>query len=97
MNLREAAKGKPCTIRIAGVCNRNPETTVLAHIDTEFKGMALKSPDICAVRACFDCHDWVDRRRGNLSEDEYNAIMLEALCRTLKTYVEEGLICTKEQ
>lgn len=28
-DLRKAAKGKPCTIRVPGVCNFDPATTVL--------------------------------------------------------------------
>ncbi|WP_157795538.1 nuclease domain-containing protein, partial [Escherichia coli] len=31
VNLRKAAKGQICQIRIPGYCNHNPETSVLAH------------------------------------------------------------------
>ncbi len=31
-DLRKAARGRECQVRIPGVCNGNPETTVLAHI-----------------------------------------------------------------
>lgn len=31
VNLRKAAKGQMCQIRIPGYCNHNPETSVLAH------------------------------------------------------------------
>ena len=88
MNLRQLARGKPCDLRIPGVCNRDPETTVLAHINTEFKGVALKSPDICAVRACSDCHEYV----GDMATDEMRLLGLQGLLRTLKAYVEEGVI-----
>lgn len=87
-NFRKAARGRPCTLRVPGVCNRNPETTVLAHINTEFKGVALKSPDLCAVRACSDCHDYV----GDMVSPEMRLIALEGLLRTLKAYMNEGLI-----
>ncbi|HBS0984508.1 DUF1364 family protein, partial [Klebsiella pneumoniae] len=30
-NLRKAARGRECTVRIPGYCNGNPETSVLAH------------------------------------------------------------------
>lgn len=30
-NLRKEACGRECQVRIYGVCNGNPETTVLAH------------------------------------------------------------------
>lgn len=30
-DLRKAARGLMCTVRIPGHCNHNPETSVLAH------------------------------------------------------------------
>ncbi|VEI70653.1 82 prophage-derived uncharacterized protein ybcO [Serratia quinivorans] len=30
-NLRKEAKGRDCQVRMPGICNFNPETTVLAH------------------------------------------------------------------
>ena len=44
--LRESAKGQPCMVRIPGVCNGNPETTVLAHLNGG--GMGMKNPDFFA-------------------------------------------------
>ena len=87
-NFRKAARGRPCDLRVPGVCNRDPATTVLAHINTEFKGVALKSPDLCAVRACYDCHEYV----GDMATPEMRLIALEGLLRTLKAYMNEGLI-----
>ncbi|MBY0239679.1 MAG: DUF1364 domain-containing protein, partial [Burkholderiaceae bacterium] len=29
--IRRAAQGQDCTLQLAGVCNYNPETTVLCH------------------------------------------------------------------
>ncbi|HFR8650170.1 TPA: nuclease domain-containing protein [Escherichia coli] len=31
-DLRKAARGRECQVRIPGVCNGNPDTSVLAHI-----------------------------------------------------------------
>jgi len=30
-NLRKEARGRNCQVRLPGICNGNPETTVLAH------------------------------------------------------------------
>lgn len=63
--LTESARGQECHVRIPGVCNGNPETTVLAHLKPTGHGtMGGKPPDICGVFACSDCHDVIDGRRG---------------------------------
>lgn len=61
---RELARGKPCMLQIPFVCNRDPETTVLAHSNSQAngKGMGLKADDaIGAVWACYACHSWADQ------------------------------------
>ena len=92
-NLRKLAKGQPCMLRFVGVCNHNPETTVLAHIRRGFFGMGTKPPDWCAVWACSACHDVYDKRvKCSLSRDELDAEALRALCQQLAKYVEMGLL-----
>lgn len=62
--IRKAARGQDCTLRIPGVCNWNPETTVLCHspfLDSG-RGMGLKAPDEEACFGCSACHDVLDRR-----------------------------------
>lgn len=60
---RKSAMGEECTLQIPGVCNGNPETTVLAHTDVlDESGMGLKCGDDSAVYACSGCHDLIDRR-----------------------------------
>lgn len=56
--LTNSAKGEECTLRIPGVCNFNPETTVAAHINGA--GMATKSDDPLISYGCSDCHQWLD-------------------------------------
>lgn len=47
MNLRKAAKGRDCMVRLEGICNHNPETTVLAHIRMPgLSGMGIKADDL---------------------------------------------------
>ena len=89
--LRKSAKGETCTLQIVGVCNHNPETTVLAHLPDESKGMGRKSDDFVACFACSSCHDYVDRRVKN---DPYNCewFMRRAQNRTWRRWIELGLI-----
>ena len=65
------------------------ENGMCSRCHTEFKGIALKSPDIVAIRACSDCHQYFD---GALSRPEYNELAVYGLARTLKALVHEGVI-----
>lgn len=90
--LRDSARGQECTLRIPGVCNFNPETTVLAHIACGQKGMGLKSPDNMAVFACSCCHDVLDgRAKGDLTD----ADKLRALAETQGFWLRNGHMTIK--
>ena len=58
--LRKAARGADCRLQLAGICNRDPATTVLAHRDR--LGLGIKQHDFMALNMCSDCHDVFDRR-----------------------------------
>lgn len=88
--LRESARGQPCCLQIPGVCNHNPETTVLTHIQSEWKGMGNKSPDFVACFACYDCHNELDNHR--LSKEDELFYSLRGMQRTWKIWIEMGLI-----
>ena len=62
MNLRKAARGQHCQVEIAGVCNYNKATTVLAHIRMGNAGIGRKPHDAWGVHACSNCHDMIDGR-----------------------------------
>lgn len=84
--LRTLARGKPCMVRLTGICNFDPETTVLAHIRRGgVAGMGQKPSDFCAVFACSACHDAIDGRT-NISRSDIDGDVLAALCRQLQWY-----------
>ena len=97
MNLRQFARGQDCQLRIYGVCNYNPETTVLAHLRVGgVAGMGQKPPDIAGVLACSACHDAIDgRRKTDLRRVQLEAHMLHGLVRTLKIVAEQYDIVKK--
>lgn len=85
MNRRQWAKGKPCQIRIPGVCNFNPETSVLCHYRMPgLTGIAQKADDRYAAIGCSDCHDHVDFRvqTDQWTRDELKLMHLEGMIRT---------------
>lgn len=90
--LRDFARGQDCTLRIPGVCNFNPETTVLAHLPCGHKGVGMKSPDQMAVHACSSCHTYIDgATRWEVSALDY----LRALAETQMRAIEAGLMTIK--
>lgn len=94
--IRRAARGEDCTLRIPGVCNHDPATTVLAHSNrlADGKGMGLKAPDTAACFACHACHDVLDGRRSrpeNISAEELDQGFDAAVVRTHARLREKGI------
>lgn len=94
MNLRDYARGKPCTIRVPLICNGNPETTVLAHVRMiEISGAGIKAADVLAAWACSACHDYVDFRSENDVEyEKRRRLLLEGMVRTQAWLIEHGFV-----
>jgi hypothetical protein len=91
--LRESAKGQECTMQVAGVCNGNPETSVLAHIQVDGGIMGGKTDDISACISCSSCHEWLDQHRGSeLDELFYTR---RAMIRTHLFWIEKGLLVVR--
>ncbi len=90
--IRASARNETCTLQIVGVCNHNPETTVLAHLPDESNGMGTKPDDISACYACSSCHDAIDRRhRSGLSGEDREWYMRRAMVRTWRRLIETGV------
>ena len=89
MNLRKLARGQDCQIRLVGVCNFNPETTVLAHYRLGgINGFGLKSPDLIGAWACSDCHGYVDTHRDDATARSF----LEGVIRTQAALLKIGAV-----
>lgn len=92
--IRESARGEDCAINIVGVCNYNPETVVLCHL----QGGGVKSADTMAAYGCSDCHDAIDGRRykdnegNNLIISKLKLEHLRGCLKTNKKLLEKGLI-----
>lgn len=90
--ITKSAKNEDCQIRIPGVCNFNPETTVFCHKGGA--GMGLKSHDMQGAYGCSDCHNAVDGR-GKVpwnSKQEIENAFYEGIFRTQLILIEKGLI-----
>mgnify|MGYP001951272927 CR=1 FL=1 len=91
-----AAKGQPCTFRIAGVVCSGTETTVFAHIRDQFKGMGNKASDLSGADACFACHAAFDGQGDvNLSKEDWQFYALRGIQETIANRVARGFIIVK--
>jgi Protein of unknown function (DUF1364) len=91
-NLREAARGQICLIRVPGVCSFNPEETVLCHYRlSDLCGMGLKPIDIIGAWGCSPCHAAVDGRiKTGFSHEALRLMHAEGMARTLAALVKQG-------
>jgi hypothetical protein len=81
---RKSAKGMPCMVRLPGICNGDPATTVLAHYRLAgYCGTGMKPPDELGAWACSACHDECDRRTRILETDFVRLAHAEGVMRTL--------------
>lgn len=94
IDFRKQARGRECTVRIPGVCNFNPETSVLAHYRLAGTcGTGCKPDDLQGAISCNECHDAIDgRTKTEYSYDELKLMHAEGVMRTLAIWRREGFI-----
>ena len=88
--LTKSARDRECQVRIPSVCNFNPETTVLAHLNGA--GMGMKANDMHGAFCCSACHDEIDRRTRKTHDYEAKLFHLEGVIRTQEIWIREGLL-----
>lgn len=94
MTLREAARGRPCLIRLPG-CDGGGETSCLAHYRLAgYSGTARKPPDLMGAIGCDPCHAAVDGRRRieGYTRTEIRLAHAEGCLRTAVEFQREGLL-----
>ena len=91
--VRASAQLEVCRLQISGVCNHNPETTVLCHIRAfGFAGVGQKPPDIFAVYGCSSCHAVLDDRSKWAEASLGWEDVLRAVFQTQLSLLDKGLI-----
>lgn len=92
--LLDSARGQPCEIRIPGICNHDPETTVSCHVHDDSFGMARKADDTSTFHGCSACHAFLDTGAwlGRFTEAEMLRMILRAVLRTIRARVKLGAI-----
>lgn len=92
--LRELARDQPCLVRLPGVCNGDPATTVLAHYRLSgLCGVGLKPENLIGAHACSSCHYAIDRRSNkDLDRDYVRLAHAEGVMRTIDKLISEGKV-----
>jgi hypothetical protein len=89
--LRKSARSRDCQVRLPGICNFNPETTILAHLGGG--GMGRKKHDIHGAFCCSSCHSAIDgATKTGYTKDELELSHRQGVERTQDIWLEEGLI-----
>lgn len=92
--LRDSARDQPCMVRLEGVCNFDPATTVLAHLNGG--GAGTKHSDLFAAFCCSSCHDVLDGRRKWLGDPIEPAVAhFEGMVRTQQYWLDAGMVKIK--
>jgi Protein of unknown function (DUF1364) len=79
-------------VRAPGVCNFDPETTVLAHFRMD-TGMGQKPLDLVGSWACSSCHDILDRRAPSaFTREQLDLLHLHGMVRTINALNKKGLL-----
>ena len=90
--LRDSAMGQECTMRIPGICNGDPSTTVWAHSNMGIhgKGKSVKASDVFGCFACEACHRWLDS--GSTGRAEKVTAFYDAMSRSWQILIDMGII-----
>lgn len=85
MKFRQLAEGEACTVRrYGGHCRCHPDTTVLAHTNTQAdqKGMGYKGHDSAGFFAGSECHSYIDQPPPYVRREEIDQLVKGAQART---------------
>jgi len=84
----DLAKGRKCEIRVPGVCNFNPETTVPCHYRLAgLAGLAFIPPVFMFAFGCSACHTYCDTHH----DDSTRLMHAEGCFRTLAALKRMGI------
>ena len=86
--IRKSAKGESCSLRVHPNC-QDGETVVFCHLNSKYRGIGLKSPDLFGVYGCYWCHGMLDKSEVDAKDQ------LRALQETQMKLIDKGLVCLR--
>ena len=90
--IRQSARNQACTVGTPHICNGNPETVVLAHLNGA--GIGAKHPDWMGAWACSACHALIDGEyvKYGITRDERDLLHYKAILKTQEHLFNMGLL-----
>lgn len=86
--IRDSARNESCSLRVHPQC-QDGETVVFCHLQSNYRGMGFKSPDLFGVYGCNWCHSWLDSGKVDMYDQ------MRALQETQMKLYEKELIQVK--
>lgn len=83
--VRDSARNEQCSLRVTMEC-LDGDTVVFCHLNSNYRGVGLKSPDLFGVYACCWCHRELDMNRVSKADQ------LRALMETQMKLYDKGLL-----
>ncbi len=83
--ITKSARGESCSLRVSTKC-KDDETVVFCHLNSNFRGVGIKSPDIFGVYGCYWCHQLLDASKVDKGDQ------LRAMQETQKKLLDKGLL-----
>ena len=83
--IKASARGEACSLRVSPNC-QDGDTVVLCHLNSNYRGIGIKSPDIFGVYGCYHCHQLLDASKVDYKDQ------LRALMETQMKLVSKGLL-----
>lgn len=91
--ITESARGQECQVRLPGICNFDPTTTVFAHLGGAGMGRKYRVNGMeWGAYACSACHDEIDRRTRHMDINDVDRFTHHGLVRTQVILVQRGII-----
>lgn len=86
--ITKSARGEACSLRVSPDCTDEVGYVVACHLNSNYRGVGIKSPDIFIVYGCFHCHQMLDAGKVNYQDQ------LRASQETQMKLMNKGLLCT---
>ena len=85
--ITKSAKNETCSLRVSPRCTHDePGKVVLCHLNSNYRGVGMKSPDLLSAYGCYECHQLLDSSKVSYEDQQ------RAHFETLMKLVDKGLV-----